>query len=386
MKVEITDDGVFNKLSPKHLRNYLISKDWQCIKQIENTFSIWDIQAEEQKYRVWLPEDTELGDFSLAMARTIKTLAVFESRSQLDLLEDIDTLAIGDVVRVRTFDPQNKNSNSLPFEYGLSLMQRAKSLVIAGACASIEKKSLFPAKKHKKVDDYSKTLRLGQTERGSFITKIISPIAVDGINRMGSVFDINMNETPFERQSIVTMLKGLDALHNIASETTKRGHFYFEPFEEAVSEGVSVLLCDAVTGETCYQGYQQTDIDVAWFYNEIISKPSINKTHLSFEANMMQYIKEAANKFREKQPENLLIEGYIITLDRQELFGDGVITILQIDNTKKRRFKIRLCERDYKIATEAHRDGLFVECSGRITQEGRSSFINYPDNFRVIED
>lgn len=386
MKVEITDEGVFSKLSPKNLRNYLSSKDWQCIKQIENTFSIWDTQAEEQKYRVWLPEDTELGDFSLAMARTIKTLAIFESRSQLDLLEDIDTLAIGDVVRVRTFDPLNSGSNSLPFDYGLALIQRAKNLVIAGACATLEKKALFSAKKHSQVSDYSKTLRLGQTERGSFITKIISPIKLENQSNNVELFDVVPN-IPFERQSIVTMLEGLDALHCVANETSRRGSFSFEPFEEVVSHGVSVLLCEAVAGDITAHGYQQTEIDVSWFYNELINKPLINKTHLSFDSRMMGFIKEAAKRFRETEPENLEIEGYIIKLDREKQQGDGVVTILQVDDFgMKKRFKVKLCEQDYNSATEAHKEGCLINCSGSVEKEGRSSFISYPNNFRVIEE
>jgi hypothetical protein len=90
MKVEITDDKVFNSLSPKDLRNYLISKDWQCIKQVDTTFSIWELNIFENKYRVWLPEDCSLGDFSHAMARLIKRLAIAENRSQLELLGDIE--------------------------------------------------------------------------------------------------------------------------------------------------------------------------------------------------------------------------------------------------------------------------------------------------------
>jgi hypothetical protein len=377
MKVEITDDKVFNALSPKDLQNYLISKDWQCIKKVDNTFSIWELINNELKYKIWLPEDYTLGDFSHAMSRTIKTLAIAENRSQLELLEDIDTLTIGDVVRVRTFDPMNTNSSSLPFEYGLSVIQRARNLVIAGACATVEKKALFPARKYSQVADYSKTLRLGQTERGSFITKIISPIEI----KQKEIFNI----APFERQSIITMLEGLDALHYVANETIKRGRFYFEPFEETVSHGVSALLCEAVTGELYEQGYQQTEINVSWFYNELINKPTINKTHLLFSTNMMPYIREAAYKFYEKEPEDLIIEGYVITLDREKSKGDGIITILHIDDYgKKRKIKAKLYEHDYNNATDAHRDGLPIECKGSITKEGRSFVVNYPENFHVV--
>ncbi len=377
MKVEITDDKIFNALSPKDLRSYLLSKDWKCAKQVDKTFSIWELNAEGQKYRIWLPEDYNLGDFSHAMSRTIKTLAIAESRSQLELLEDIDTLTLGDVIRVRTFDPMNKTSSSLPFEYGVSVIQRAKSLVIAGACATVEKKALFPARKYSQVAEYSKTLRLGQTERGSFITKVISPIAIKQ-----KQIDID----PFERQSIITMLEALDALHYVANETIKRGRFYFESFEEVVSQGVSALLCDAVTGELNEQGYQQTEINVSWFYNELINKPS-TKTHLLFDSNMMPYIKEASNKFYERNPEDFFAEGYIIALHREKQEGDGVITILNFDDFgKKRKIKIKLHEQDYNTAINAHKDGLPIECKGSIEKEGRSSIIDYPDNFHVVSE
>ncbi|MDD5228877.1 MAG: hypothetical protein PHN45_01010 [Methylococcales bacterium] len=379
MKVEITDDSVFNALSSKDLQSYLLSNDWVCVKRVDNTFSIWELDGTGQKHRIWLPEDNELGDFSQAMGRTIKTLATSEQRSQLDLLEDIDTLTIGDVVRVRVFDPMNTRSSSLPFEYGLSVIQRAKNLVIAGACATLEKKALFPARKEAQVTEYGKKLRLGQTERGSFITKIISPIAI----KQKEIFDI----VPFERQAVVTMLEGLDALHYIATGITKSGTFHPEAFEEAISQGVSALLCEAVTGDEYENCFQQTEIDVSWFCNELINKPTINRTHLSFSKEMMPFIKKAAENFHEKEPEELFVEGYVIALDRAESKSDGLITVLHTDNCgNKRKIKVKLHASDYKNATDAHRDGLQIECKGNVIKNGRSSVIYNPENFNIIAE
>jgi hypothetical protein len=56
------------------------------------------------------------------------------------------------------------------------------------------------------------------------------------------------SEPPFERRAIETLMQGLGTLQQVALETEKKGTFYFERFQEVVSEGVSANLCEAVIG------------------------------------------------------------------------------------------------------------------------------------------
>ena len=69
------------------------------------------------------------------MARLVKTVSKAEKRSQLEVLEDLDTLAVGDVVRIRSSDSLHPTSSTIPMDDGFSLFEQAKDLMGHGNIA-----------------------------------------------------------------------------------------------------------------------------------------------------------------------------------------------------------------------------------------------------------
>ena len=53
-------------------------------------------------------------------------------------------------------------------------MERARDLVLAAACAAITKRAYFATRKPTKATDYLSRVRMGQTERGSYVLTIRS--------------------------------------------------------------------------------------------------------------------------------------------------------------------------------------------------------------------
>jgi len=380
MKVDILENKIFNSLNPKDIENYLLNKKWKEIKIIPNEVSIWDNNKNRENFRIWLPLDYNFGDFAISMKRVVNTLSSFENRSQFEILDDFATIAVGDVIRLKSYDILNRSYTTLKLDEGQNLIQKAKDMMSAAACAAIEPKAVFPSRRSNKVEDFINNIRLGQTERGSYVIKLISPITLEQLNLPDNSLP------PFERQVTQTLMKSLKSLKDVLLYIQKKEHFYFEPFQEVVSEGVSANLCDAIIGNDNKVIFKPIEISVSLSYAYPSEKNEIYE-NIDFPENVMPYIAEASRLFHEKNPvENFILEGNVTRLDRERKQHKGIIIVVCISDGKKRRIKIELNKDDYEQAIEAHKRGIEIYCRGELIKEGNSFRLNNPSNFKLLEE
>jgi len=378
MKVDILDLDAFTALEPYDIEGYLLHNAWQRERSEPGQVSVWSKTNDGERYRVWLPLDYKLGDFVESIARTVKTVAQAENRSQLSILEDLDTVAIGDVVRVRSFDELNKESSTLPIYDGISLLEQAKNLLTAAANSAHQVRPVHPAKKNNVVNDFVSNLRLGQTERGSYIIKLVSPLQSKQLSIPGIPAPI-----PFARDAVAELLNALNALRAVSEDNFKRGRFIFELFEEAVQDGVSANLCEAVLPQSGLSQYRPLEVAVSWSF-KLEVPPKQPPTLLEIPAQYMRYIAEAARVFREKNPEPYQISGYVVAL-RKENNEPGIVTVAAVIDERQRKVRIELTDEDYHRAIYAHENELEIICSGDLTQPGRLYRLDNPRNLRVLE-
>jgi len=373
MKVDITDSATFDALNPSNIENYLIRREWREVKRIDGEAALWVKSAHEvgEHSRILLPLDSNLGDFALSMSHVVSTLAQVENRSQLEVLEDFDTLAIGDVIRIKGQDIFNRNASTLPFLEGII------------SRAVVEKKALFAHRQPSEVSTYFKKLRLGQTERGSYVMKLISPLLPP---EQLTIPNLLNDELPFERRAIQSLMQGLNALQQVALDTEKKGTFYFERFQEVVSEGVSANLCEAVVGGTSEDNlaYKPLAVNVSW--SSVYPTMSSICDNVSFQVNIMPHIAKAATLFRERTPEEVKLAGYVIKLERNKQHGVGVITVSDRALDNKYKVKIELNASDYEMAVEAHQNWWEISCQGELIKEGNYYRLYNPINFIVSKE
>ncbi len=385
MKVDILENDIFNALSPEILEKYLVNRKWKEITRIQNEVSIWDNELNGELIRAWLPLNEGFGDYASSVKRVVKTISLFEDRSQLEIIEDFDTIASGDVIRVKSHDILNKTDGTLYLNDGFALIQKAKDMLLAAACASIEPKSVFPSRKPIKVENYAKKVRLGQTERGSYVIKLISPVIDQTEQNFQEYLPNEPPQIPFGRLVTKTLVNSLKSLKNILLHLEKKGRFYFEPFQEEVSNGVSANLCDAITGNN-NADFRPIEIGVSFSYL-FAQNDMINLNPINFPTELMPFIAEASRLFHEKNPEdNFILEGYVTKLQREKHGGKGSIDVISFIENKKRRVKIELDEKDYSLAIEAHKQGLEIYCTGQMIKDGNTFRLNNPSNFKMLDD
>ncbi len=89
IKADITDVDFLANIRPENVGCFLLKKGWKRVGGIAGSV-IFD--SPDMKARIWLPErDNILEDFVLSMAKVLATIAIFEDRSQWDIIQDFNT-------------------------------------------------------------------------------------------------------------------------------------------------------------------------------------------------------------------------------------------------------------------------------------------------------
>ena len=91
------------------------------------------------------------------------------------MLRDIQTTA-SDLIRVRA-PSREAEDGTLPFEQAVTFVERSRDMLLAAACAAIDKRAFFAKRKPQQAIEYLGHVRMGQTEQGSFVLTILSAVS-----------------------------------------------------------------------------------------------------------------------------------------------------------------------------------------------------------------
>jgi hypothetical protein len=240
MRAIISDLDTLRSLKPLELVQYLRAKGWQQGGDLGTKATLW-VRADGGADEIVLPKRRDFGDFDLRMSEVLKTLAKTETRSQLDILRDVQTTS-ADLVRLRA-PARDAVDGSMPIEAAVSFVESARDLMLAAACAAIDKRSYFATRKAQQATDYLQRVRMGQTERGSFVLTILSPVPPTLKSEQSALFPVEPPD-PYERTVTRTLARSLSAVSAAAETAAAQGDM--QPFIDAVQWGVSANLCEAI--------------------------------------------------------------------------------------------------------------------------------------------
>jgi hypothetical protein len=383
MKVAVRDSTALRALKPLEMAAYLRGMGWRKEADFDGKASLWLRKAQGgEELDVTLPLKQELGDYALRMGELLETLAQAEQRSELEVLRDVMT-ATADLLRIRTPSDPVENG-TLPLEQAVSFVERSRDMMLSAACAALEKRTFYAKRKPQQAMDYLRQVRMGQTEQGSYVLTILSPVSPElkAAQEQVELPGIEPPE-PYGRRVIRTLVMALGALDEAARLAAMNGDM--APFTEAVRRGVSANLCDAVVGLAQVSPGAPLDIRVSWSRTRpVVEMPS---PRMLLGSDSMPIIEEAARHFREKTPiEDFDVEGFVTGLARGPSAVNGDITVEGIVNDHIQRIIIRLGEDTYSNAVRAHNDRLKVKCTGDLVKEGRGYRLQSPRHFEVIAD
>lgn len=362
-------------VNPNEVAAYLEAKGWVREQDKSELTSLWHRPSDEESARsaeVLLPISQRLKDYEDRLIDALAALASYERRPPLDILRLISQY-FSDSYSVRVHH-DDVAEGTIPLNDGIMLNERARELISASAMAAHKKRRHFVGKRTPEARDFLNTLRLGQTEVGSYVINVIAPIAYSELPQQA------MQTTSLTRVVTSTLQSSLDALRQALSDYDRTNDA--SVFEPGVQRGVSANLCDALvgfSGTSRTRGFQIT-------ITPAMSDPLRQESNTyAFSPTEIDRIAFASDYYKEDYVvPDVMIQGFVKRLDRLHGETEGTVTVEATIRGMDKHVTIVLKADDYREAIAAHDAEDVVECSGNVHIKARTAKMLNPTNFRVL--
>lgn len=373
MNVTIRDAATLRDVPLVRLVAYLRTHGWDSAP-LGPSGTAWSVGLDDERLEILLPNTTDVRDYALRIAEALAALALHEGRSQGDILADV--LASGsDIIRFAAKGEVFEDGTA-PISVGVRLLEQAEEALLSAACAALIPKGLYPTRKPPAAIEYMKKVRLGQTERGSFVVSIQSPVSP--ALTQGTLFE--EPDEPYERRVVITFAKALEATKAAIVAAAATGSP--EPFLAAVPQGVNANLCESLARILENAEIRTVEVRFSW---------SATRTHVPdapayavFQADEAPLLAEASRVFREREPQaDYAVIGPVVGLQRAEGADNGVATIAAVVDGPVRKVLVELPAGDYEKAIAAHESRSVVRIEGELVKFGRQYSLNNPHDLIV---
>lgn len=379
MRVEIRDVEAVRAIRPVDAALYLRANGWQQKESQPGRASVWLQSANNEEYEALLPMDHELRDYALRMGDLLQVLAAVENRSQADIYSDLLTIT-SDITRIRISDPE-LTDGTLPIEENALIAQKARDLILAAACAATERRPVWHARRPAQATEHVRKVRIGQSERGSYVITVISRVTPLLHASDGQLFDA---DPPYERQVTQTLAESLVELDRAAEKAALTQEM--SAFDNAVPKGVNANLCDAVVGLWGGDDLQR-NLEFAFSWSPARPVAEDLPRRIAISADRIPVIREAGRVMRERAPvTDFELRGAVIKLERAESSPTGKVTIVGLLDDRQVRATAELADEPYHRAVAAHDQGKTLRVLGTLVKEGRSYVLQNPRDVVIDEE
>jgi hypothetical protein len=296
-----------------------------------------------------------------------------------------------DIIQITAFHSKFSNG-SLPLTDGIKILESTKKIIEAAALSTIEPRSFYQGPRFQQARDYLGKVLIGQTEQGSYIFNIISPLdSGEDSNSYKSEND------SFERKVVKTLFR---ALANLGTFPERE-----EDLINAVNQGISGNLCDAIAG----MGGTEEELDFGFRLMNSQRQPLINEIprEIIFPAKALPKIRKLGSQLKKRKispgnhiaigsahkqedlsslalnPSLTQVEGFVVRLEW--LGGDrkAKVTILATIENKNTEIVVELDKKSYLVAVQANLEQSSVMCSGLLTYEEDSWVMQDVQSFLI---
>lgn len=324
-----------------------------------------------------IPASETYSDFYVSLPRLIDTLADIHEKSAMDIIKGINS-AYHDMLEFR-IKANVTSDGKLPLDYASECIDGLKDLILYSACAE-QTKSPVCMRITNNARDLLNNFKLAQTEVGSFIINI--DIKVIDEEEQYALPGIDVNSS-IEHKVVKRIGNALKQIDDITKDMSK----FDTILENAYLSGVTANMCEALmklqlespTAEI------ETKVRYATTYSE-----NNNVETISIKGNHFYTINEIAKKYRENDSQmQVSTSGYITSLNKKkvdDVRSDRIIHAVTDINEGMRTVIAELCEDDYRLACDAHRDGEKVMISGILDMSKKIYRFLSVDEFKIIQE
>ncbi|HZF96827.1 MAG TPA: hypothetical protein VEY92_01040 [Pseudoxanthomonas sp.] len=355
------------------IESYLRVMNWVCDGEIRKVATIWH-RSDAPSAEVILPLSADVKDFALRLKDALMAIASHECRSVAEVIDDITGVS-ANVITVRVIG-RDTAGGTIPIEDGVLLIRKAKELLYSASMSVYAKRRQFQGTPPRDAKAYMDSLLLGQTEVGSYIVNVISPLdSTSGLPADQS------SETSLTEAVAHSLVGGLEALVEASEQYERSGDL--TAFEHAVARGVSANMCDALIGFSGKERDRDFEISVSNPSGPMFGK---NTRIFAFEASDVETLQSAASFYRNDYVlRDREIIGFIRHLHRPKGDEVGTITIEAAVGDVERNVQVQLGPDEYHQAVIAHDRKKLVQCRGHIHVRNRTVRLLEPSHFRVVD-
>jgi hypothetical protein len=340
------------------------------------------------EFEVLQPLDPALRDYAARVRDAVEVLAIAESRSELEILQLLSSASM-DVHTVRIM-PNDQPPGMIGIDDGVAAVESLRNLVSAAAYTvfAATPRVVQPARKPQGVGDFLREVRIGPAAEGSYTLSVHTPVppllAHDQASILHELGLTGPEPEPVGRQVSVRMYEAVKAAHTAAESAllTADGLDYFT---DAVGQGVSANLCEALSG-LGGAGRHPFDVSLA----VAASRPT-NATFpaVRFRRDHLPVLQQAAEDLRARTPEDdVLVTGNVVRLYRdRDATASGEITVVgRVDEQEAlRRIWMELPADAYEVAMRAHERMRQVSVRGSLLRRGTRLFLGRPTGFAIVD-
>lgn len=368
-----TDPSAIAALNHSEVLAWLRAQGWEVRDQIRDVAHVM-IHPGQSDRELVVPARGTVGDYGPRMAELVATLAELQDRPASAVLADMQT-AGNDVIRLRA--PHTDGIHSLPVDDGLGLIAAGRNLLLSAACAAHAPRAAYHLGKVAEANAYLRSVRLGQTERGSFVLTLLSP--VDPRLSVQSVLP-GMEEEPFSRQVTRTLARALQSLRVALVKANTEG---FDAFENAVPKGVSANLCEA-TAALIEHG-NGFECGVSWAATR--PGPTDLAVRATFAPSDAPALRSAARAFHAREPDlDHELVGYVINVGRSIEEFDGSAIVQTIVDGRQRRVRMRFDQADFPTVIRSISDKVPLNIIGDLVRSGARYELRRPRHVELMSE
>jgi len=260
--------------------------------------------------------------------------------------------------------------------------QHMRDLMLAAACAAVAPKQVFAKRKPDQAMKYLREARIGQTQRGSYVSTVLSPVPPVLLAGNQAVLLPEVEDEPFSRKTVRTLADALAATTEGVQSAASSGKL--DLLTKGVARGVSANLCEAILGLHEGSGARGVEFSFSWAPSR--GAPQNIKSAQWLQTDSMPFLEETSRYFRQtSELEGAEVFGSVHRLEH--LNGNaGDVTIIGTVDGERRTVVTELHGENHNLAIRAYKEVLPVRCVGELVKEGKSYRLKNPRDFRLVDE
>jgi hypothetical protein len=382
VKVRIEDAEALSAIRPLDLAAYLRASGWKQLDGDLGPSAAWEIHVDGQAVEVLAPLNQSWRDYGRRVASVLDTLTEVENRSALPIVHDIHAVFF-DVIRLRQVGTGTNWTVSLLD--GVRLSSTGRSALLAAACSAVSPRRAYHTRKPQKALAYAESLRLDQSERGSYVLPILSHVPMRGPSEQMSLPNMpaGLSDEPYERKVTRIFARALARTISAAARTVSTGAF--DAFDDAVDDGVSADLCEALGEMAECPSMTSFEVSISWAPSRPV--PREPRPRFTFGTDVLEVVREAGQVLRAKAPiDDFDLVGVVVTVHRPDAQVRGSAVVHAHIDGHYRKVKVDLADEDWQLAEKALRNHLVFGCVGELVRVGKQFRLENPRRVCVYED